>query len=370
MGNQNELILRITKYVAFLGFLLLCMLWLQASAQQTEVIGKPEGTKLAVIKFPAPSETIFSGEGVPLGISVRTAKGMTVIFSDGREFLFDRYGEVVASEQAKSFVILYPQKGEFVVDWDLAFYSPEAELLAMYEKRHGYSKVVVSQTGTVAIAGAISKSGERGRIPEKYMGIVIYDPKGKEISRQYFPENPIISALAISPSGKLMAAGFEKTVEKSQKQWSVRIQDYSGQIIRSFNLPKVIQGLRIMPDENTLLISVSGGVYVVHLDKDVKLEKPVRLPSGFYIVSPGRIFFKSGKLIAVAEKPSKMQRGTSMWSLFLADMEEMEFKMVEEGETVKSRGSPGLSMSKEFGAEEWPSLVTPKSFKRLSIKNK
>jgi hypothetical protein len=171
----------------------------------------------------------------------------------------------------------------------------------------------------------------------------------------------------VNPSGEKIAIGLQKMVDKVKKRWYIQVQDVKNRLVQNINIPEPVQGLRFIQEENSLIILSAGGVRVVKLDNIESLPKLIPLPSGHYIPGPGRVFYKSGKLLVVTEHTSIRQKGTNVWYLFAADPESAEMKQVAEGSRVRSHRSPGFSISSELGAREWPVLVTIQSVMDLNF---
>lgn len=377
MSNSN-LFHKFSGNLLTVSVILVCFFTGLPNTRAGQIIGEAKATKLSKVKFPPASQIVYSGDGVPLGVAVRTAKGMTVALSDGREFLFDRFGTVVVAERAKSFVTFIPLGGEVATNWELSFYGSNGQQFVRYDQAHGFSKIAVAENGVVVVAGVIKikqrtrgeirqQIREEGGLIEENIGMVIYDEKGKEISRRLFPRKPLVATVAVNPSGEKIAIGLQQMVGKVKKRWYVQVQDLKSQLIQNINIPEPVQGLRFIQEENSLIILSAGGVRVVKLDNIESLPKLVPLPSGHYIPGPGRVFYMSGKLLVVTERASIRQKGTNVWYLFAADPERAEMKQVAEGARVRSRRSPGFSMSSELGAREWPVLVTIQSVMDLNF---
>ncbi|MDH5619785.1 MAG: hypothetical protein OEZ11_14305 [Gammaproteobacteria bacterium] len=332
---------------------------LVGSVSHADVLGKPRPTPLAGVNFPAATQWFGSADGVPLGVAVRTERGMTLAFIDGREILLDRFATIVVAEEAGGFVTFTPEGGQVAEDWTLTFYDRDGKQLQRYFDRFGWSRVVVSGDGrTVAVAGLITPAGEgAAREQRRTAGLVLYDGTGKPLADSELPPGSRITAMTADAGGELIAVALELADRKTDARWLLRVYQRSGKEAFAVKLRQPVQGLRFASDRRALLLLVPGGMRVL----DLETREPaaiIRLPAGHYIADSGRVFLHAGKLFAVTEQPAAGKEGMSTWSLLAADVNAAELKPIAEGDDVPSRRSPALSRSPALGAKEWPALIS------------
>ena len=332
---------------------------LVGSVSHADVLGEPKSTPLAGVKFPAATQWFGSADGVPMGVAVRTERGMTLAFVDGREILLDRFATIFVAEEAGSFVTFTPEGGQVAEDWTLTFYDRDGKRLQRYFDRFGWSRVAVSGDGrTVAVAGLITPAGGgAAREQRQTTGLVLYDGTGKPLADSKLPPGSRISAITTDAGGELVAIAVELAERKADARWLLRVYQRSGEEAFAVKLRQPVQGLRFASDRRALLLLVPGGVRVL----DLESREPaavIRLPAGHYIADSGRVFLHAGKLLAVTEQPSADKDGMSTWSLLAADVNATELKPIAEGDDVPSRRSPALSLSPGLGAKEWPVLIS------------
>jgi hypothetical protein len=331
-----------------------------------DILGAPTPTKLAAVKLPETREWVLSGDGVPLGVAVRTPKGMTLSLLDGREQLFDAFGTPTLAERAGSFVVFTPLRGQVATDWALEFYAANGKLESRNDSLHGYSRLAVAANGaTVVVAGELKVAGGDRAVVAARPGLVIYDAKGKELARRLLPAGVLVSAVAVDADGQTIAVAYEDAAQKTGLRWQIQVFDRKAGVKAQIPLSDAVQGLRLAGDDPVLLVLVPGGVRVFSVDGKRVIDM-VRLPVDHYLAGPGRLYWRGGQLLAVTEQPVPTRKGSNTWYLVNAESGAKEFRVLAKGAVVKSRGSPAFSMAPELGAKEWPVLVVPEQVIKIN----
>jgi len=344
----------------------LVVVQVSSAAIAADILGAPAPTKLAAVKLPEAREWVLSGDGVPVGVAVRTPKGMTLSLIDGREQLFDTFGTPYIAERAGSFVVFSPLPGEVATDWALEFYAANGKQESRNETLHGHSRLAVAANGaTVAVAGELKLAADKPASSAPRPGLVIYDAKGREVARRLLDAGALVNAVAVDTEGNTVVIAYEAPARKAEPRWHIEVVGRNAEVRAHIPLTEAVQGLRLADDGRVLLVLVPGGVRVFAADGK-RMVDLVRLPVGHYIAGPGRIHWRAGQLLAVTEQPVPTRKGSNTWYLASADPGAKEFRILAKGAVVKSRGSPAFSMAPELGAKEWPVLVVPEHIIKIN----
>ncbi len=355
---MSKIMIHYSKLFLLYVFILILLSILGCKEEKEQIDPNVTLTKLANIDFPETTKCLHSGNGVPQGLLVQTAKGITISFMNGKEFLLDAVGTVIKGENAHSFVTLTPLDGEVAIDWALSFYDSTGKILCRDDKKHGYSKLTVSDNGeTVFISGTI-KQYVRDTYKET-VGNTIYNSKGEVIFQRILEKDLITTAISVNANGKRVAYATRTRTNIAKSRFTLHIDKVNGERVWTSNFPRPIQSLRFSDNDKFLVVLGMGGVQLIKLDANIQLSELYKIPDGYQVPGPGRIQVKSNNIFFVGEKPIKQNKGWNQWDLFKTHIKSRKTEKIKVGKKILSRHSPALSLSSDFGAVDLPVLVTP-----------
>jgi hypothetical protein len=315
-------------------------------------------TPLAHADFPATTTWLDSGNGVPQGLRVQTDKGFSVVFMNGKEFLFDSVGTVIKGENADAFVTFTPLGGEVAIDWELSFYDSTGKLQSRDDKTHGHSNLTLSDNGeTVFIAGTIKQYV--GDTYKETVGYTIYNSAGEKIFQRIFKKDLITTAIAVNAHGQRIAYATQTHTRSAKTRFRLQIEKVNGEKVWSSDFHRPIQSLRFSDDDKILMVLGLGGVQLIELGAEAQASELYKIPDGYRVPGAGRIQVKSNHIFLVGEKPIRQRKGWNQWDLFKIDRKSGKSEKIKDGTKVLNRHSPALSLSPAFGAVDRPVLVTP-----------
>lgn len=365
---MSKIMIHFGKIYLFYLFILILFSIQGCNKKKEEIDPNLALTKLANIDFPETTKWLHSGNGVPQGLLVQTAKGFTCVFMNGKEFLFDEIGTVIKGENAHSFVTFTPLGGEVAIDWALSFYDATGKIRFRDDKTHGYSKLTVSDNGeTVFISGTI-KQYVRDTYKET-VGYTTYNSTGEKIFQRIFKKDLITTSIAVNANGKRIAYATQARTNTAKSRFTLHIEKVNGERVWTSDFYRLIQSLRFSEDDKSLVVLSLGGIQLIRLGTEIQLSELYKIPDGYQVPGAGRIQIKSDNIFIVGEKPIKENKGWNQWDLFKIDIKSGKSEKIKDGKKILNRHSPALSLSPEFGAIDLPVLVTPTKIIKFDLNN-